>query len=265
MSSLVVFAGNPAQPDSATPLGRVLLQSLEEGGFSGPVTRLDIEGEITAKLSELAQTLTDKHRVEVRPFAGDLGVSAEQTALVDMAGDIDILVNNAGGIPSGGITKIDEATWRKGWDLKVFGYINITRAVYPKMVARGKGVIVNVIGEAGESPFADYIAGCSGNAALIAMNKALGLASFKRGVRVVAVNPGPTNSERHQAHVKIRAERELGDPARWAELHARFPAGRAADVIEVARAVAFLASDAASYISGASIRVDGGISMSRPV
>ena len=57
--SLVIFAGNPGQPDSATPLGRVLLQSLEESGFSGPVTRLDIEGEITAKLSELAQTRAD--------------------------------------------------------------------------------------------------------------------------------------------------------------------------------------------------------------
>ena len=70
--------------------------------------------------------------------------------------------------------------------------------------------IVNVIGEAGESPFADYIAGCSGNAALIAMNKALGIASFKRGVRVVAVNPAATLTDRIETIWRRRAAAEFG-------------------------------------------------------
>ena len=68
--------------------------------------------------------------------------------LVKEASDIDILVNNAGDIPGGSIDKIDEATWRHAWELKVFGYINLTRAIYAQMKARGHGVIVNDIGAA---------------------------------------------------------------------------------------------------------------------
>jgi NAD(P)-dependent dehydrogenase (short-subunit alcohol dehydrogenase family) len=229
-------------------IGRAIAEVLAEEGCDLVVAARD--GKM---LSDLAQSLTDKHGVEVRPFAGDLGVSAEQTALVEMAGDIDILVNNAGGIPSGGITKIDEETWRKGWELKVFGYINITRAVYPKMVARGRGVIVNVIGEAGESPFADYIAGCSGNAALIAMNKALGLASFKRGVRVVAVNPAATLTDRIETIWRRRAAAEFGDAELWRKYGESHPFGRPAEAREVADVVAFAASDRASYLSGMGI------------
>jgi NAD(P)-dependent dehydrogenase (short-subunit alcohol dehydrogenase family) len=85
--------------------------------------------------------------------------------LVDFAGDADILVNNAGSIPGGDLWTVDEAAWRAGWELKVFGYINLTRAFYPLMKARGSGVIVNNIGVAGSVTDFNYIAGATGNAA----------------------------------------------------------------------------------------------------
>lgn len=78
---------------------------------------------------------------------------------------MDILVNNAGAIPPGTLLDVDEATWRAAWDLKVFGLINLTRALYRGIAARG-GVVVNIIGSAAESFPADYIAGASGNAVL---------------------------------------------------------------------------------------------------
>ena len=84
--------------------------------------------------------------------------------LADECADIDILVNNAGAIPGGDIAAIDEARWREAWDLKVFGYINMTRRFYALMRERKKGVIVNILGAAGENPDFDYIAGSSGNA-----------------------------------------------------------------------------------------------------
>jgi NADP-dependent 3-hydroxy acid dehydrogenase YdfG len=62
------------------------------------------------------------------------------------AGDVDVLVNNAGSIPGGTLWDVDEAAWRLGWELKVFGYINLTRAMYPAMKQRGHGVILNNIG-----------------------------------------------------------------------------------------------------------------------
>lgn len=229
-------------------IGRAVAEVLAEEGCDLLISARDGN-----KLADLAQQLTDRCRVEVRPFAADLADSGAQAQLVELAGDIDILVNNAGVIPGGTITEIGEDAWRKGWELKVFGYINLTRAIYPKMVARGKGVIVNVIGDAGNNPFADYIAGCSGNAALIAMNEALGRASFRHGVRVVAVNPAATLTDRVETLWRRRAQNKFGDAERWRELMDSHPWGRPADVREVANVVAFVASDKASYVSGTGI------------
>src|SRR3954468_13276945 len=89
--------------------------------------------------------------------SADLSQRGAAEALAAWAGDLDILVNNAGAIPGGDLQRVDEETWRRAWDLKVFGYINLTRAVYAKMKARAqapsssvKGVIVNILGNAGE-------------------------------------------------------------------------------------------------------------------
>ena len=82
--------------------------------------------------------------------------------------DIDILVNNAGAIPGGSLLNVDEATWRKAWDLKVFGYVNMCRAFYALMQKRKRGVIVNVVGNAADTHDPEYICGVAGNAALTA-------------------------------------------------------------------------------------------------
>src|SRR3954468_8915211 len=104
--------------------------------------------------------------------AGDLSQRGAAEALAEWAGDLDILVNNAGAIPGGDLLKVDEETWRRAWDLKVFGYINLTRAVYAQMKTRKKGAIINVLGNAGEKLNAAYIAGSTGNAGLMAFTRA---------------------------------------------------------------------------------------------
>ena len=121
----------------------------------------------------------------------DLRKAEDLARLARDAADIDVLVNNAGDIPGGSIDKIDEATWRHAWELKVFGYINLTRAIYAQMKARGGGVIVNDIGAAGEKFDANYICGSAGNAALMAFTRALGGKSLADNIRVVGINPGP--------------------------------------------------------------------------
>ena len=214
-----------------------------------------------ALLDENAERLRREHGVQVTAHRRDLSLTREVEELGALCRDVDILVNNAGDIPTGTLTEIDGATWRKAWDLKVFGYVDLTRVIYPAMCARGSGVIVNVVGAAGKNPNSRYIAGCMANIALNMFTQCLGGESMGHGVRVVAVNPGPINSDRHLKHVRERAQKVLGDENRWRELHAKFPAKRAGEVDEVARAVAFLASDAASFISGASIKIDGGLSV----
>jgi NAD(P)-dependent dehydrogenase (short-subunit alcohol dehydrogenase family) len=215
-------------------------------------------------LKEAAERLAKEHGVSVAIHRRDLSLTPEVEALGKACEDVDILVNNAGDIPPGTIEEIDGATWRKAWDLKVYGYVDLTRIIYRRMCARKTGVIINIVGAAARTPNHRYIAGCMANIALNMFTQCLGGESMRHGVRVVAVNPGPTVPGRHLAHVMARAKRLLGDENRWPELHAKFPAGRAGHASEIAEMVAFLASDRAGFISGAAIDIDGGHSVHRP-
>jgi len=212
-----------------------------------------------AELQKVADDITTRYRVEAFAHPADLSDSAAVKAVAAACGEVDILVNSAGGIPRGTLLEIDEARWRKSWDLKVFGFINLTREIYGPMCGRGRGVIINVVGMAGERPDAYYIAGSCANAALIMFSRSLGGDSIRHGVRVVAVNPGPVETEKHVADTSRLAQERFGDASRWRDIMLNVPMKRAATPEEVASMVAFLASDHASYISGASILIDGGL------
>src|SRR3989454_5704635 len=229
-------------------IGLAIAKTLAAEGVSLRLAARDAE-----RLNKVCQELGAK------PLAFDLSKTENIDALVEAGGDVDILVNNAGGIPRGTLEEIDGPTWRKAWDLKVFGYIDLTRAYLARMTKRGKGVIVCVLGAAGERPDPNYVAGCMGNAALNMLVQCLGGESVRHGVRVVGVNPGPIMTDRFMQGMLWRAEKRFGDQNRWPEiLSADLPMKRAGTVEEVASAVAFLASDHASYISGEALRIDAG-------
>ncbi len=210
------------------------------------------------KLDAVAKSARDKYGVKVVTLPGDLSTSAHQQAVAQTAADADILINNAGAIPAGNIFDVDEARWRAAWDLKVFGYINMSRAFYTHMKKRAAGVIINVIGAGGEKPVYEYIAGGAGNAALMAFTRALGGHSPNDGIRVVAINPGPVASERLITVTKKAAHERAGGAENYLELWKKFPFGRAATTMEIADMVAFLASERSGYTSGTVITIDGG-------
>jgi len=189
----------------------------------------------------------------------DLSVRGTAEELAAWAGELDILVNNAGAIPGGDLQGVDEETWRRAWDLKVFGYINLTRAVYAKMKARGKGVIVNILGNAGERLNPAYIAGSTANAGLMAFTRTLGGAAHAHGIRVLGINPGPVATDRLVSLYKQMAQTKLGDASRYVELFKEMSFGRPATPGEIAAAVAFLASERSAYTSGCILSIDGGL------
>ncbi len=213
------------------------------------------EADLVAARDDINQT----HGAQVTIHAADLSDGDRMRQLARDTAGIDILVNNAGAIPFGNVEMVDEATWRNAWDLKVMGYVNLIREVYPAMIARGSGVIVNVLGTAGERPTPSYVAGSMGNASLMALCVALGGESLHKGVRVVGVNPGLIETERMVTLSEARAAAEFGDKSRWREYLTNMPMGRAGKAQEVADLVAFLASDRASWISGTVVTVDGGM------
>lgn len=203
--------------------------------------------------------LTAEHGVNITVHALDLSTLENAAKLVAACGPVDILVNNAGAIPFGGLVEVDAQRWRESWNLKVFGTIDLTRAIYARMRERRSGVVINVIGVSGERLRADYLTGTTGNAGLMAFTRALGGESVDYGVRVVGVNPGKINTERMQMVLENQAEKLLGDRNRWPEMMKNAPLGRLGRPEEIADAVAFLASPRASYISGTIVTIDAGL------
>ncbi|HXR86977.1 MAG TPA: SDR family oxidoreductase [Stellaceae bacterium] len=211
------------------------------------------------QLEKNAADLKDQYKIKVDIMALDLSDQAARDKLVAAHPNVDILINNAGAIPGGTIFEVDDKAWRAGWDLKVYGYVNLTRAYFKNMAERKKGVIICICGLGGEKVEFGYIAGAAGNASLMAFARAMGGRSPDYGVRVLAVNPGPVLTDRTVYLGKIRAKRELGDESRYKESFKHMPFGRPATVEEVAPMVVFLASDLANYVSGTVITIDGGI------
>jgi NAD(P)-dependent dehydrogenase (short-subunit alcohol dehydrogenase family) len=182
---------------------------------------------------------------DVTTHSVDLRDGAALKTLAKDCGDVDILVNNAGDIPGGTIETVDEAKWRHAWELKVFGFINLTRELYPRMKARKSGVIANVIGMAGESHPFEYICGAAANAGLAAFTKALGKGSREHGVRVVGVHPPSTRTDRIITLMKASAKAKWGDESRYEEL-----IGNVIEPEQVGDTVCFLASPRAGQLSG---------------
>ncbi len=220
---------------------------------------LHLAARTASELDKVAHEIRAAHGVTVTTHPADLAEGAQVKKVAAAAGEVDILVNSAGGIPRGTLTEIDEERWRRAWDLKVFGCINLTREIYAPMCRRGKGVIINIVGLSGDRPDAYYIAGSSANAALIMFSRSLGGDSIRHGVRVVAVNPGPVETEKHIRDTERLAQERFGDKSRWRDVMAGLPMQRAALPEEVSAMVAFLASDHASYISGSAVTIDGGL------
>ena len=234
-------------------IGKAIAESMANEGCN-----LILTARSSDKLNELKVNLQKKHNISVEVIAIDLSKKNAVEKISEFCSKIDILINNAGAIPPGSISDIDEDTWRNAWDLKVFGYINLTRLIYNKMKDAKKGVILNIIGSAGQKPMYNYIAGTTANAGLMAFTKALSNGSTANGIRVLGINPGFTTSDRLITMMKGKAKEQFNDENRWEELFKDLPFQRAAKAEEVADLTTFLVSPRCDYISGTIITIDAG-------
>jgi NAD(P)-dependent dehydrogenase (short-subunit alcohol dehydrogenase family) len=176
-------------------------------------------------------------------------------------GPADVLVNSAGAARRYPPGELDAAAWHAAMDAKYFTYIHAMDALLPGMAARGRGVVVNVIGMGGKVATPVHLPGGAANSAL--MLATVGLASVygPRGVRINAINPGAVLGSRLEDALALEVARTGATRDEvLAAGQKRVPLGRYADPADIAQVALFLASGRAAYVTGAVIPMDGGLS-----
>ncbi len=212
------------------------------------------------RLDAFERALRDRG-ADVLAIAADVGVAADCDRIVadtiSHFGGVDILVNNAGTSATAAFESVTDARWQADFDLKVFGAIRLIRAAIASMKARGGGRIVNVTNIGAKQPRARSMPTTVSRAAGLAMTKALSKELGADGILVNTVCIGLIRAGQHEA----RALREgLDLEALYASMADGIPIGRVGRADEAANAITFLVSQAASFITGSSINLDGGAS-----
>ena len=174
-------------------------------------------------------------------------------------GPVEVLVNSAGAAKRYAPEELGVAAWHDAMDAKYFSYVHAMQTVLPGMLARGRGVIINIIGAGGKVAGPVHLPGGAANAALMLVSTGLANAYGRKGIRVNAINPGLTLTGRVEEGVAAESRRSGVAPAELLAKGAeRIPLGRYAKPEEIASVAVFLASGQASYVTGAILPMDGG-------
>jgi NAD(P)-dependent dehydrogenase (short-subunit alcohol dehydrogenase family) len=178
-------------------------------------------------------------------------------AVTDRWGGLDILVNNAGTSMRGPFEEVDDAMWQADLDLKLMAAVRLSRLAVPLMKARGGGRIVNVTNIGGKQPDAGTLPTTVTRAAGLALTKALSKEYAPHNILVNTVCIGRIKAGQWETRAK-----EQGVPVDklYEQMGKQVPLGRVGEAVEVANVIAFLVSAAASYVTGTSVNLDGGMS-----
>jgi NAD(P)-dependent dehydrogenase (short-subunit alcohol dehydrogenase family) len=225
--------------------------------FMAEGAKVAIVSRSQANLDAAKKELKDCHCI-----AGDLVDAAAAARVVEQAerelGPIDVLVNSAGAAKRTNAEDLTPEAWRAAMDAKYFTYINVIDPLVKRMAARGSGVIINIIGSGGKIASPIHLAGGSANAALMLATAGLANAYAARGVRVVGLNPGLTNTSRVSEGLKADAKREgISEEEALARARKKLPLGRLAEPGEIADIAVFAASARGRFLTGANISCDG--------
>lgn len=230
-------------------LGRVMAEAFAEAGASVCITSRSPDA-----AAEAAAELATATGVRVVGVAGDVttaaGVQQLSRDTADAFGHVDILVNNAGVNIRGNVGDLSESDWDTVLDTNLKGPFLVARAFGPAMCERGWGRVINLssmlatIALPGRAPYASSKAGVNG------LTRVLALEWASAGVTVNAICPGPFGTEMNR--------QLLNDPEKYQAFVQKLPVGRWGELHEIKGVALFLASDASSFVTGASVAIDGG-------
>jgi 3-oxoacyl-[acyl-carrier protein] reductase len=240
-------------------LGRAAALELAQEG-----ARVAVCARKQADIEQAAAELRRDTGAEILAMAADVTQAADIERLVaktvESWGAVDILVNNAGGPPAGHFMEFDDAAWLKAFELTLLSVVRFCRAVIPHMQRQGYGRIINITSTSVKQPIDELLLSNSIRPGVIGLAKSLALQLARDGITVNNVCPGRILTQRTYDVAKTRSERE-GIPVEDIVngLGAAIPIGRLGRPEELSALIAFLASERASYITGVTIQVDGGI------
>lgn len=205
-----------------------------------------------------------EHAVQVVPVVADLTkprqIAAVVTRTVKLFGRVDVLVTNAGGPPVGTFPDLDDATWEQGVALTLMSTVRMIRAVLPHMQKRQWGRIVNITSIAAKQPINDLIISSAIRPGILGLSRVLASQYAKDGILVNSVAPGFMRTARMEQIGTSRAkEAGISLDDFFAKQSRDIPLQRYGEPGELANMIVFLGSERASYITGATISVDGGL------
>lgn len=222
---------------------------------------------IVARNPEHLKEAADRIGTETgeRPIAISADVSKESEVKAAVAeavagmGGVDILVNNAGTSAAKPFTEVSTEAWDADLDLKLFGAIHFAREALPHMRQEGKGAIVNVTAIGGKTPSASSMPTSVSRAAGLALTKAMSKDLAASGIRVNAVCIGLIRSDQIENKWRNSAPELTWEEFARDPRH-NIPLGRIGEAREAANVIGFLVSEAASFVTGTAVNIDGGIS-----
>ncbi|MCG0238356.1 MAG: SDR family oxidoreductase [Firmicutes bacterium] len=244
---------------SSKGLGRGVAEALAQEGADLILCARD-----EAALKETAAAISAATGRQVLAVKADVSRPEEIERLVaagqERFGHIDILVANAGGPRPGKFLELSDADWQAAFELTLMSAVRLTRAVLPGMLARRWGRILYITSSSVKQPIPNLLLSNSLRAAVTGMAKTLSAEVAGHGVTVNCLAPGRIDTDRVR-FLDAETARQRGITAEEVrrEQEARIPAGRYGDPLEFGRAAAFLCSEAAGYITGVTLQVDGGL------
>ncbi|MFM8757900.1 MAG: SDR family oxidoreductase [Limnohabitans sp.] len=230
--------------------------------FLAEGARVSLVSRDAAHLARARQQLAGHDAQRIHTHAADLRDADAALAVLNATeaalGPVDVLVNSAGAARRTPAPELTPQAWHDAMQAKYFSYIHMIDPVIKRMAQRGRGCIVNVVGNGGKVASPIHLPGGAANAALMLVTAGLAAAYAPQGIRVNAVNPGLTLTDRLQEGLAADARLQgIGTDEAMRRAVARIPLGRMAEPEEIARVVLFLASEAASYVTGVNMSLDG--------
>ena len=233
-------------------------------GLAREGTKISMSSRNLEAVEAAAKRIRDETGAHVIAMAADVcsadALAAWHKATIEQFGGLDLLYTNSGGPPAGPVMLFDDAAWQKTFEMLLLSAVRMVRLAVPSMIERGGGAILLPTSSAVKEPIGNLALSTVMRTSVAALSKILSQELADKHIRVNQLIPGRIHTDRVREIDDLNAKKAgISVPELQQKVFATIPQGRYGDPDEFANAAVFLLSDAASYITGATLQVDGGL------